>query len=1077
MVENPEFDFKKIQSYYSRSDVQKAILEVAKGREIVSVFKDGKFGRRPDILQYPADIEQAVREGAVSFHGSVERWKQPMKLDAGATKQQLDELRSGWDVFVDVDVPDFEIAKTTVKQVISALKDHGVSSFGLKYSVDYNEPIVIQDGKKIDIVEIGRLVDSIIENSKNVQKILTIDGEKAEVNSFDVACFNPQNLKIEFKPASFVLRHKINEPLYEVKLKTGRVVKVSGSHSLFVLEEGQIKSKIVSELKVGDYVIIPKLLPNSTGRIEEINLVKELLNLPKDNIRSIYIENVANIDEVKSTIENKWIKRNRFPLHLLKDIKIQDYGIFKNSFLNIGSSTIKIPAIIKISKELMRLLGYYVAEGFCLTKGTYDVILSFGSHENLTINDAKICIKKVFNTSFTERTPHESSLQLLFGGKLLTLIFEKILRCGKYSFDKRVPPLVFSLSNKMKKEFLKGYFCDATVHKNREIQFKTVSKFLASDLSYLFLQLNIVTSITTEEAGERTFPQGYTSKTKKVFKIGIHSCLQTERIKEIVPSDYRITETDNLKIQSPVSIPTNHSGLRQLYYLIHMKRNPKMRSRIFHNCCMRPDLFLETVNYIENCQIPDLEIVILKQLLKKPMSTTELSGFIKTKNLLYRILKKLEKDNLVLKSQTAKSLGRGGLPTIWSVSNKEIIKNRISEYEEKRKIAKSSIDFLKVLAQSDLGFAPVKSIKKIIPNGEYVYDISVKNCENFVGGFGGVILHNTGGKSFHIGVPFEALPEKIDMKPMAMLYPEAMERIIEYLKWYVNEPLRDALLSIATPAELADRAGKPLANIISEQGIEPFKIVNVDIFGSRHMFRLPYSLHEKSLLVSLPLKIEQIDKFQKEDAASEKVKVVEKFLIRETKKHDVEALVVEAFDWAAKYMKEKPQALPQPKLKPEKIIRIPEANFPPCVQAIYRGLVDGRKRSVFILINFLRNMGWKPEEIEQRLLEWNEKNYPPMPTNYIRTQLRWHLNQQRNILPPNCDNDNFYLSFNVCKPDEVCKGGTNAITIKNPINYAFRKMRREGKGVFDEKKRKVVSKIRKRAEAFRKNFPKFSKAS
>ena len=309
-------------------------------------------------------------------------------------------------------------------------------------------------------------------------------------------------------------------------------------------------------------------------------------------------------------------------------------------------------------------------------------------------------------------------------------------------------------------------------------------------------------------------------------------------------------------------------------------------------------------------------------------------------------------------------------------------------------------------------------------------------------------LKYTGGKSFHMAIPFEALPESVDMRPIVLQYPEAMAKILEYLKWYTTEPLRDALLAFASPAELAEKVGKTVADIVSDAGIEPFKIASMDIFSSRHMFRLPYSLHEKSLLVSLPIKLEQLDAFKKEDAAPEKVKIGETFVKRDVRRREAEALVVEAFDWAATHMKEKPEALPQTKRQPEKMMRFAEPQFPPCVQTIFKGLADGKKRSVFILINFLRNMGWKPEEIEKRLAEWNERNYPPMPSNYIRTQLRWHLTQQRNILPPNCDNENFYKSFGVCKPDAVCMAGAKAagqITIKNPVNYAFRKMRSEGR--------------------------------
>src|SRR3989338_5199765 len=127
-------DFQRVWNYYSRESILRAIVEVAKNREVVSVFRDGRFGKRPDVLQYPQDIIHAVAEGTVSFHGSVERWNQPMQLDVGLTKQNLDQMRSGWDIFIDPDVDDFEIAKVTAKQIIEAFRDHEITSVSVKFT-------------------------------------------------------------------------------------------------------------------------------------------------------------------------------------------------------------------------------------------------------------------------------------------------------------------------------------------------------------------------------------------------------------------------------------------------------------------------------------------------------------------------------------------------------------------------------------------------------------------------------------------------------------------------------------------------------------------------------------------------------------------------------------------------------------------------------------------------------------------------------------------------------------------------------------------------------------------------------
>ena len=68
-------DFVQVWNWYSREKVRKAILEFAKNREVVSVFSDGSYGRRPDSLNYDGDILQAIAEGTVAFHSSVEDGK------------------------------------------------------------------------------------------------------------------------------------------------------------------------------------------------------------------------------------------------------------------------------------------------------------------------------------------------------------------------------------------------------------------------------------------------------------------------------------------------------------------------------------------------------------------------------------------------------------------------------------------------------------------------------------------------------------------------------------------------------------------------------------------------------------------------------------------------------------------------------------------------------------------------------------------------------------------------------------------------------------------------------------------
>jgi len=297
----------------------------------------------------------------------------------------------------------------------------------------------------------------------------------------------------------------------------------------------------------------------------------------------------------------------------------------------------------------------------------------------------------------------------------------------------------------------------------------------------------------------------------------------------------------------------------------------------------------------------------------------------------------------------------------------------------------------------------------------------------------------SGGKSFHIGVPFQSIPERINLQPSSSLYPDLLQKLIEFMKWYMRDQLRESILAIDTPNMVSQRINKPLSDIVVDGVLDPFKVVSMDIFSSRHLFRLPYSLHEKSLLVSVPLRPEKIPGFEKEMALSEKVKIDEKFLQQRAPSRDAEALIIEALDWASKNRVEvKEPVSKERKFDAQKMRFVSEDMFPPCIRHILNnGLADGKKRAVFILINFLRNMGWSAEQIEKKMEEWNAKNFPPLRTNYLRGQLRWHFRSDKPMLPPNCDNENYCKALGV---HGLCQSLHEA-GIKNPVSYPFRMLK------------------------------------
>ena len=202
---------------------------------------------------------------------------------------------------------------------------------------------------------------------------------------------------------------------------------------------------------------------------------------------------------------------------------------------------------------------------------------------------------------------------------------------------------------------------------------------------------------------------------------------------------------------------------------------------------------------------------------------------------------------------------------------------------------------------------------------------------------------------------------------------------------------------------------------------------------------MPYSFNEKSGWISIPINPDDVLHFDVSDAYPDNVKVNEFNFLEKGEPGEAKQLLIQAFDFAMKkkeFENHKEEYSLTAKKEFEQITEaVPEQCFPPCIKKILEGLDDGKKRSMFILVNFLSSCAWTPEMIEKRLIEWNKKNKEPLRDTLLVGQVRYHKQRKQKILPPNCDNDMYYKGFHVCTPDNLCA------RIKNPVNYAVIKSR------------------------------------
>ena len=310
----------------------------------------------------------------------------------------------------------------------------------------------------------------------------------------------------------------------------------------------------------------------------------------------------------------------------------------------------------------------------------------------------------------------------------------------------------------------------------------------------------------------------------------------------------------------------------------------------------------------------------------------------------------------------------------------------------------------------------------------------------------------SGGTGFHIGVPFEAFPNQVHERETRLWFPDGARSIAAYLEEMIRNPLMERLLKEESVEKIMKKTGKRFNEIVKRGVFDPFSIIGIDtiLISSRHLYRMPYSFNEKTGLVSVPINPNKVMDFRKEIAIPENVRVSKyRFLDKKrVVRNEAKKLVVQAFDFNLKREEVNIEKSRQYDIPEE---AVPEQFFPPCIKLILKGLTDGRKRSLFILTNFLISVGWSYDQVEKLLEEWNKRNTEPLREVLIKGQLRYHKQKAKKILPPNCANSMYYKDFRICVPDNLCQ------KIKNPVNYARAKTRYLNKGGKKAKKAKYAN--------------------
>jgi len=205
------------------------------------------------------------------------------------------------------------------------------------------------------------------------------------------------------------------------------------------------------------------------------------------------------------------------------------------------------------------------------------------------------------------------------------------------------------------------------------------------------------------------------------------------------------------------------------------------------------------------------------------------------------------------------------------------------------------------------------------------------------------------------------------------------------------------------------------------------------LVSPRHLFRMPYSLHEKTSMASVVINADEIKKFDIKDA--DPFKVTPRDFLPDSESGEATPLLLQALDYKQPENKTPNFAsqnnFGKKKFKDITITNLTPDLYPPSVKIILKGLPgDGRKRALFILLSFFKSLKLSDSEIEKIIEEWNKKNKEPLKSGYVKSQLSWYAKSTPK-LPPNFDKV-YYRDIGIIPTSEELKS-------KNPVSYVIRK--------------------------------------
>lgn len=299
-----------------------------------------------------------------------------------------------------------------------------------------------------------------------------------------VVAFDPDTFEVSYHPITGWYEGPADR-IYEVRLASGRKVRVTAGHNLFTLDpSGRLVKARTAELRQGSRVAIPRLIPDSSpapARLDLVALVgaeqRGRLTCSGASVSEVFARDGDRIRALLLGVGIKhfgyWRSGSRLPFEVAARLPGLIEGLTDADRISTKGSRHEMSPFINVDEAIAWLLGLYVAEG---SRRAKQVTLS---NTDPSILDRVESILDRFDVP-SYRAPGAVTA--------CSPLFSEVIRgldMGTGSDSKRIPSIVFGWPTALVESFFEGLVDGDGSRDEARVSVWTSSDQLATDVLLL----------------------------------------------------------------------------------------------------------------------------------------------------------------------------------------------------------------------------------------------------------------------------------------------------------------------------------------------------------------------------------------------------------------------------------------------------------------------------------------------------------------------------------------------------------------------------------------------------------------